>query len=134
MHAVKRRQHQRAHEGGLTGVATGVGQTIQGGEWKKLTGFLSKLHTHHLVLEVAHRPPGDLEALREVDPKISLGIGVIDVKVNHIETAGEVARRLEAKSPDVPISTGTYMRVAVFDHAQIYHTRHIRPIRIELRK
>jgi 5-methyltetrahydropteroyltriglutamate--homocysteine methyltransferase len=72
------------------------GQTIQGGEWKKLTNFLSKLHTHHLVLEVAHRPPADLDALREVDPKIALGIGVIDVKVNHIETADEVARRLEA--------------------------------------
>ena len=71
------------------------GQTIQKGEWKKLTGFLSKLHTNHLVLEVAHRPPDDLEALRDVDPRISLGIGVIDVKVNHIETADEVARRLE---------------------------------------
>jgi 5-methyltetrahydropteroyltriglutamate--homocysteine methyltransferase len=72
------------------------GQTIQKGEWKKLTGFLSKLHTNHLVLEVAHRPPDDLEALRDVDPRISLGIGVIDVKVNHIETPDEVARRLEA--------------------------------------
>jgi hypothetical protein len=44
----------------------------------------------------------------------------------------EVARRLDAKNPDVPIGTGTYMRVAVFDYAQIYHTRHIRPIRIEM--
>jgi len=72
------------------------GQTIQRGEWKALTGFLSKLHANHLVLEVAHRPASDLEALRDVDPCISLGIGVIDVKVNHIETVDEVARRLEA--------------------------------------
>jgi 5-methyltetrahydropteroyltriglutamate--homocysteine methyltransferase len=71
------------------------GQTIQKGKWKELTDFLSKLRTGHLVLEVAHRPPDDLEALREVDPRISLGIGVIDVKVNHIETPDEVARRLE---------------------------------------
>jgi 5-methyltetrahydropteroyltriglutamate--homocysteine methyltransferase len=71
------------------------GQTIQRGEWKTLTDFLSKLHTQHLVLEVAHRPASDLEALRDVDPRISLGIGVIDVKVNHIETTDEVARRLE---------------------------------------
>ncbi|HEY2342531.1 MAG TPA: methionine synthase [Chthoniobacteraceae bacterium] len=71
------------------------GQTIQKGEWKTLTGFLDKLHAHHLVLEIAHRPSSDLEALREVDPRISLGIGVIDVKVNHLETADEVARRLE---------------------------------------
>jgi hypothetical protein len=26
------------------------------------------------------------------------------------------------------------MRVSVFDHAQIYHTRHIRPIRLELQR
>ncbi len=72
------------------------GQTIQRGEWKPLIDFLNRLHTDHLVLEIAHRPPNDLEALRDVDPKIKLGIGVIDVKVNHIETADEVARRLEA--------------------------------------
>ena len=72
------------------------GQTIQRGEWKALTGFLSQLNTDHLVLEIAHRPASDLEALREVAPRISLGIGVIDVKVNHIETADEVAARLEA--------------------------------------
>jgi cytochrome b subunit of formate dehydrogenase len=46
----------------------------------------------------------------------------------------EVARKLAATAPDVPISTGTYMRVSVFDHAQIYHTRHIRPIRLELQR
>jgi Ethylbenzene dehydrogenase/Prokaryotic cytochrome b561 len=44
----------------------------------------------------------------------------------------EVARKLAATFPDVPISTGTYLRVSVFDHTQIYHTRHIRPIRLEL--
>ena len=74
------------------------GQTIQHGDWKTMTAFLSKLHTDHLVLEIAHRPADDLEALREVDPRIALGIGVIDVKVNHIETADEVARRLEARN------------------------------------
>jgi cytochrome b subunit of formate dehydrogenase len=46
----------------------------------------------------------------------------------------EIARKLAATAPDVPIATGTYMRVAVFDHAQIYHTRHVRPIRLELQR
>lgn len=46
----------------------------------------------------------------------------------------EVARKLAAKAPDVPIASGTFMRVSVFDHAQIYHTRHIRPIRLELER
>ncbi|MEO8657755.1 MAG: cobalamin-independent methionine synthase II family protein [Bryobacteraceae bacterium] len=72
------------------------GQTIQKGHWRALTDFLNSLHTDHLVLELAHRPPQDLEALREVAPCIKLGIGVVDVKVNHIETADEIARRIEA--------------------------------------
>ena len=72
------------------------GQSIQTGSWKALIEFLNSLHTDHLVLEVAHRPHSDLEALRGIDPKIKLGIGVIDIKVNHVETADEVARRIEA--------------------------------------
>ena len=71
------------------------GQTIQKGEWRALIGFLNGLHADHLVLELAHRPAGDLEALREVDPRIRLGLGVVDVKVNRVETAGEIACALE---------------------------------------
>ena len=71
------------------------GQTIQRGEWRALTGFLNSLHVDHVVLEMAHRPESDLEALRDVNPEIALGIGVVDVKVNHIETAQEIAVRLE---------------------------------------
>jgi hypothetical protein len=45
----------------------------------------------------------------------------------------EVARRLDTKSQyDVPIRTGVFMRVAAFDHSQIRHTRHVRPIRLEV--
>jgi 5-methyltetrahydropteroyltriglutamate--homocysteine methyltransferase len=71
------------------------GQTIQKGAWKPLLNFLNSLHADHLVLELAHRPASDLPALREIDPKIALGIGVIDIKVNHIETPDEVATRIE---------------------------------------
>jgi 5-methyltetrahydropteroyltriglutamate--homocysteine methyltransferase len=56
---------------------------------------LNALHVDHLVLEMAHRPASDLEALREIDPRIRLGIGVVDVKINHVETAEEIARRIE---------------------------------------
>ena len=72
------------------------GQTIQKGDWHSLVDFLNALHVDHLVLELAHRPPGDLDALKDVDRKIRIGLGVIDVKVNHIETADEIARRMEA--------------------------------------
>lgn len=72
------------------------GQTIQSGHWSSLLTFLNSLHTDHLVLEIAHRPAADLEVLKDIDPKIALGIGVIDIKVNHIETPDEVAARIEA--------------------------------------
>jgi hypothetical protein len=46
----------------------------------------------------------------------------------------EIVRRLEVQSRyDVPIRSGTFMRVAAFDHAQIRHTRHVRPIRLEVK-
>jgi 5-methyltetrahydropteroyltriglutamate--homocysteine methyltransferase len=70
------------------------GQTIQEGKWKSLLDFLNALHAHHLVLELAHRPVDDLDALRGVDSRIALGIGVVDVKINRIETPDEVARRI----------------------------------------
>jgi Ethylbenzene dehydrogenase/Prokaryotic cytochrome b561 len=45
----------------------------------------------------------------------------------------EVARRLDTHSKfDVAIATGTFMRVAAFDHSQIRHTRHVRPIYLEV--
>ena len=71
------------------------GQTIQQGEWRALTEFLNALHVDHLVLEMAHRPAGNLASLAAIDPRIRLGIGVVDVKVNHVETAEEIARRIE---------------------------------------
>ncbi len=71
------------------------GQTIQRGEWKPLVRFLNDLRADHLVLELAHRPASNLEALRDVDPAIGLGIGAVDIKVNHIETPDEIAASLE---------------------------------------
>ncbi len=77
------------------------GQTIQGGTWKALTRFLNSLHTDHLVLELAHRPKSDLNALKHIDSQIDLGIGVIDIKVNHIETPDEIASAIEAAEKKV---------------------------------
>lgn len=71
------------------------GQTIQSGTWAALIGFLNALRVDHVVLELAHRPATDLDALAEIDPRIALGIGVVDVKVNHIETPDEIAVRIE---------------------------------------
>ena len=71
------------------------GQSIQAGTWGALLTFLNALHVDHLVLEMAHRPPSDLEALAGLEPRIGIGIGVIDIKINHVETADEVARAIQ---------------------------------------
>ena len=45
----------------------------------------------------------------------------------------EVSRGLKATSPyHVGIRSGVFMRVAAFDHTQIRHTRHVRPVRVEM--
>jgi 5-methyltetrahydropteroyltriglutamate--homocysteine methyltransferase len=70
------------------------------GQWPLMrsiacSDFLNQLHVDHLVLEMAHRSAADLEALQGVDPRIRIGLGVVDVKVNHVETAEEIAAALE---------------------------------------
>src|SRR5262249_55628838 len=71
------------------------GQTIQKGTWTALISFLNLLHADHLVLELAHRPPSDLEALKNVDARLGLGLGGVDIKINHVETPDEIARAIE---------------------------------------
>jgi len=71
------------------------GQTIQSGAWRELIDFLNSLECGHLVLEIAHRPESDLQALKDIKKDIGIGLGVIDIKVNHVESADEVARRIE---------------------------------------
>lgn len=71
------------------------GQTIQRGTWSALVGFLNRLRADHLVLELAHRPASDLEALKDVDPRLGIGVGVVNIKVNRIETPDEIARAIE---------------------------------------
>jgi len=72
------------------------GQTIQQGTWAALTDFLNTLHIDHVVLEMARRPASDLDALKAVDDRIGIGLGVIDIKSNPVETPDEIARRIEA--------------------------------------
>ncbi len=71
------------------------GQTIQRGTYEKLLAFLNALAADHLVLEIARRPEAELTMLREVRPELGLGIGVIDIKDNEVETPETVARRIE---------------------------------------
>lgn len=71
------------------------GQTIQRGLFRDLLPFFNALDVDHLVLEFARRGDGELEVFKELKPDIALGVGVIDIKDNEVETPDEIARRIE---------------------------------------
>jgi 5-methyltetrahydropteroyltriglutamate--homocysteine methyltransferase len=71
------------------------GQTIQQGFWRSLLPFFNALEVDHLVLEFARRGYEELEVFRELREGIALGIGVVDIKDNAVESADEVAQRIE---------------------------------------
>ena len=71
------------------------GQTIQAGAWQPLLEFLNSLHADHLVLELAHRPKDDLQALKDLNQTVGIGLGVVNIKVNAVETAEDIARSIE---------------------------------------
>ncbi|UCF35986.1 MAG: cobalamin-independent methionine synthase II family protein [Acidobacteriota bacterium] len=72
------------------------GQTIQKGYWESLLPFFNSLECDHLILEFARRGSEEIEVFRNLRPEISLGVGVIDIKDNQVETPEQVARRIEA--------------------------------------
>ena len=71
------------------------GQTIQKGDWAHLIDFMNRLHADHFVLEMARRSTEELAALRELDSRFGVGLGIIDVKSTLVETPDDIARRIE---------------------------------------
>jgi len=71
------------------------GQVIQTGTWTRLIDFMNQLHVDHVILEMSRRGPEELAALKDLRPEIGIGLGVIDIKTTLVETADEVARRLD---------------------------------------
>ncbi|BBK40977.1 5-methyltetrahydropteroyltriglutamate--homocysteine methyltransferase [Allostella vacuolata] len=71
------------------------GQSIQKGAWDQLMRYLNALHADHIVMEIAARPAEELAVFRGLDPRIGFGLGVVDIKRTEIETADEIARRIE---------------------------------------
>jgi 5-methyltetrahydropteroyltriglutamate--homocysteine methyltransferase len=71
------------------------GQTIQQGVYRDLMTFLNALECDHLVLEFARRNEEELDMFRDLKTEIALGLGVIDIKDNRVESPDEIARRIE---------------------------------------
>lgn len=71
------------------------GQTIQKGTWAALLAFMNRLRADHLVLEFAHRGYAELEYFKDLDPRIGIGLGVVDIKSTVVESAETIAQRLE---------------------------------------
>jgi 5-methyltetrahydropteroyltriglutamate--homocysteine methyltransferase len=71
------------------------GQPILRGFWRDMIPFLNALRTDHLVLEFARRGYDEIDLFSELDPRISLGIGLIDIKDNEVESPDLIASRIE---------------------------------------
>jgi 5-methyltetrahydropteroyltriglutamate--homocysteine methyltransferase len=71
------------------------GQTVQKGTWEALVPFLSSLKADHLVLEFKRWGLDQAGCLKELPKRTRVGIGVVDIKDNRIETPEEIARDIE---------------------------------------
>jgi 5-methyltetrahydropteroyltriglutamate--homocysteine methyltransferase len=71
------------------------GQSVQKGAYAALMGFFNALRCDHVLLEFARRGPAELEAFKELKPSIALGMGVVDIKDNQVETPEAIADRIE---------------------------------------
>ena len=70
------------------------GQTVQKGTWAKLMDYLNALEADHVVMECAHRPPGELAVFKDLRKDIGFGLGVVDIKRTEIESPEEIARAI----------------------------------------
>ncbi|MSS71525.1 MAG: methionine synthase [Candidatus Latescibacteria bacterium] len=71
------------------------GQTVQRGAWEALAPFLFALRADHLVLEFKRPGIEHAACLKDMPARIGVGLGVVDIKDNRIETAEEIARDIE---------------------------------------
>jgi 5-methyltetrahydropteroyltriglutamate--homocysteine methyltransferase len=71
------------------------GQSVQKGFWRNMLPFLNGLMVDHVVLEFARRGFSELEAFRDLEPRIGMGLGIVDIKDNEIETPELLAGRME---------------------------------------
>jgi len=72
------------------------------GSYKYLLPGIFDAHVQQLTLEFARRGGEDLELFRELPPRLELGVGVIDVKTQAVETPHQVAERIRKALEVIP--------------------------------
>lgn len=72
------------------------------GSYRYLFPRILEAKVHQLTLEFARRGGEDLDLFREFAPQFELGLGVIDVKTNAVETPDMVAERIRKALEVVP--------------------------------
>ncbi|MBA2382734.1 MAG: cobalamin-independent methionine synthase II family protein [Chloroflexi bacterium] len=79
-----------------------LGRPLAPRSYRPILGAMLGFAVDELVLEFANREMGEIELLREItDADRDVAVGVIDVKNSHVETAAEVAARI-----DLVLATG----------------------------
>ena len=72
------------------------------GSYRYLFPAILEAHVHVVSLEFARRGDEDLQLFKEFNPTFSLGLGVVDVKTQDVESAGFVADRIRRALEVVP--------------------------------
>jgi 5-methyltetrahydropteroyltriglutamate--homocysteine methyltransferase len=72
-----------------------AGQPQLRGFWRDLLPFLNRLHADHLVLEFARHGYEELSVFADLNADIHLGVGLVDIKDNEVESPELIATRIE---------------------------------------
>jgi 5-methyltetrahydropteroyltriglutamate--homocysteine methyltransferase len=74
-----------------------LGRPLAARSYRPILGAMLRFHVDELVLEFANREMAEIELLREiVDAGRDVAAGVVDVKSYHLESADDVATRIDA--------------------------------------
>ena len=71
------------------------GQRIQSGIWRDLLPYLNTVRCDFFLLEFARRGYDELDVLKDLNPGVQLGLSVVDIKDNEVESPDLIARRIE---------------------------------------
>lgn len=66
------------------------------GDYRPLVPTLSKLNVGHLFLELCTSRAGEIESLRQLPDSIRIGVGVVNQKLDRVESVDEIVARGQA--------------------------------------